>query len=496
MATVHLGRLVGPVGFARTVAIKRLHPQYAKDPEFVSMFLDEARLAARIRHPNVVSTLDVVASRGELYLVMDYVQGAPLSQLIEAAQRRQAPLPPPIASAIVVQTLLGLHAAHEARSDDGGLLHVVHRDLSPQNILVGEDGVARVADFGVAKAVARTQSTHHGQLKGKLSYMSPEQVMARPVDRRTDLFAAGAVLWECLTTEKLFAGADAAAIMAAIIGWQPRQLAVAGNEVTDTALKVLWKSLAHDPSARYASALEMARDLSLILPPADGLTVADWVRQMIPELLDERARLLAGFESGVHQSAAPATRSGSPASDVETVVTASSVLAALPTEAPTKVDLPAHTTVPPQPDPLPGRRSFFWVSAGAAAIAIVVALWFVARSNGSTPSAAPPNTAPAETGSLPTGRTETSPPHLPTHTHTGPVSMEKSDELLPTQGLAPGPTSMKRRPPDPPVRRAAPDQESSAKHRPSGATVPSQSNCDPPYTVRPDGLKAYKLECL
>jgi serine/threonine-protein kinase len=164
MATVHLGRLQGPAGFSRTVAIKRLHPQRARDPEFVAMMLDEARLAAGIRHPNVVSTLDVVASDGELFLVMDYVEGESLARLLKQSRAIGERVPLPIVSSIVTGMLWGLHAAHETKADDGTPLDIVHRDVSPQNVLVGIDGVARVVDFGVAKASRRVQGTESGQL--------------------------------------------------------------------------------------------------------------------------------------------------------------------------------------------------------------------------------------------------------------------------------------------------------------------------------------------
>ncbi|HEV8244207.1 MAG TPA: serine/threonine-protein kinase, partial [Polyangiaceae bacterium] len=170
MATVHVGQLSGPEGFSRTVAIKLLHKQYAKDPNFVDMFLDEARLAARIRHPNVVSTLDVVRVEDELFVVMDYVHGESLAHLVRAASVDGGHVPPRIASAILVGALLGLHAAHEATDGKGKPLSIVHRDVSPQNILVGIDGVARVADFGVAKAASRVHTTQGGEIKGKISY--------------------------------------------------------------------------------------------------------------------------------------------------------------------------------------------------------------------------------------------------------------------------------------------------------------------------------------
>jgi serine/threonine-protein kinase len=202
MATVHLGRLRGVGGFARTVAIKRLHPQFARDPEFVSMFLDEARLAARVQHPNVVSVLDVVASERELFLVMDYVHGEALSRLLKHARACGIPVPANIVCAVLLDLLYGLHAAHEALSERGDPLNIVHRDVSPQNVLVGVDGIARVLDFGIAKPAQRVhQSTRTGQLKGKLSYMAPEQFSTGAVDRRADVYSAAVLLWEALTGE-------------------------------------------------------------------------------------------------------------------------------------------------------------------------------------------------------------------------------------------------------------------------------------------------------
>jgi eukaryotic-like serine/threonine-protein kinase len=171
MGAVHLARLRGARGFARTVAIKRLHPHVARDPDVLAMFLDEAHLAARVRHPNVVATLDVVAQGDEVFLVMEYVEGESLSRLQKTPE-----IPLAIASAIVCDMLHGLHAAHEAVSERGEPLQIVHRDVSPQNILVGLDGATRVVDFGIAKAASRLQTTRDGVIKGKLRYMAPEQI--------------------------------------------------------------------------------------------------------------------------------------------------------------------------------------------------------------------------------------------------------------------------------------------------------------------------------
>ena len=185
MATVHFGRLLGEGGFGRIVAIKRLREQFAQSEEILRSLIDEARLVSRIQHPNVVGCLDTVQANGEVFVVMEYVAGESLAQLAEIVA---APIPPPIACALVSAMLHGLQAAHEAVSERGEQLCIVHRDVSPQNVLVGRDGHARLLDFGVAKARNRLSSTTEaGLLKGKLAYMSPEQVAGQEVDHRTPI---------------------------------------------------------------------------------------------------------------------------------------------------------------------------------------------------------------------------------------------------------------------------------------------------------------------
>ena len=182
MATVYLARRSGVGGFQRFVAIKRLHPHLANEPEFVEMFLDEARLAALIHHPHVVPILEVGESDSGYYLVMEYVEGDTLSRLV-ARSMSAGQLPARhVMLRVILDTLAGLHAAHELRDDRGQLLGLVHRDVSPQNVLVGVDGSARITDFGVARATARLTSTGHGKLKGKLAYMGPEQTRGDELD--------------------------------------------------------------------------------------------------------------------------------------------------------------------------------------------------------------------------------------------------------------------------------------------------------------------------
>lgn len=286
MARVHLGRLEGPVGFSRAVAIKRLHPHLATEREFVAMFMDECKLAARIAHPNVVPVTDVVALPEELFLVMDYVAGESLARLLKSDRPRPTPA---IAAAIAVDMLEGLHAAHEARSEDGRPLGIVHRDVSPQNVIVGTDGLARVLDFGIAWALERVQSTREGQLKGKLKYMAPEQLRGTGVDRKTDVYSVGVVLWEMLTAKTLFDGENEANTFSLVsLGAQQPPSAFAA-QVPPALDAAVMKALAIDPARRTTSAREMATELARALSPANRQEIAEWVSGSAKEALGERA---------------------------------------------------------------------------------------------------------------------------------------------------------------------------------------------------------------
>ncbi len=296
MATVHLARQSGAAGFARIVAVKRLHERFARDPELVAMFLDEARLVARVRHPNVVATIDVVAEHDELFIVMEYVHGESLQRLLgSAGNRRRAPIG--VACAIVAAMLHGLHAAHEARGETGEPLGLVHRDVSPHNVLVGADGIARVIDFGIATAAGRIQTTQDGQLKGKLSYMAPEQVTSAPIDRRTDVYAAGVVLWEALTGEKLVQGPSEAAVLQRVLeGPRPAPSTLA-PEVPPALDAIVLRALASDPDARFPTAREMALALEAAGSLASAAEIAAWVRARGGARLDARAQVIASIEA-------------------------------------------------------------------------------------------------------------------------------------------------------------------------------------------------------
>lgn len=259
MATVYLARLTGVGGFQRMYAIKRLHPHLQAEKEFVEMFLDEARLAAGIHHPNVVPILEVGASQNAYYLVMEYIEGETLARLLAQAAARKERLPVPQVLRVALDTLSGLHAAHELRDESGGIAGVVHRDVSPQNVLVGADGVSRITDFGVARAASRLTATRVGQLKGKIAYMAPEQARGdEDLDRRADVFAAGIVFWEALAHRRLFKAANEAATLSRVLHDPLPSLRDAAPHISKGVADVVMKALERDVNKRIASCAEFA----------------------------------------------------------------------------------------------------------------------------------------------------------------------------------------------------------------------------------------------
>jgi len=315
MATIHLAHLLGAQGFRRLVTVKRLHPHFAEKPDFVSMFHDEARIASQIHHPNVVPVFDVVASRGELVLVQEYVHGVPLSHLCSKAFRNEggnagAPVPLKVAVAIVAGVLAGLDAAHETRDSAGEPLHIVHRDVSPQNVLVSAEGVARLLDFGIAKARSSAHITGAGVLKGKVAYMAPEQLRPEPPTRRVDIYAAGILLWELLAHRHMRTPRDQVAMLAAVLEGEapslrealaltPAAWTVAHGNTIVALEKVLDRALARRPEARFETAADMGKALLEACPAATTFEVAEWVKSLASEYLAKRQELLLSVESTV-----------------------------------------------------------------------------------------------------------------------------------------------------------------------------------------------------
>jgi serine/threonine protein kinase len=306
MAGVYVARAQGVAGFERLFAIKVLHPHLAHEQEFITMFLDEARLAARIRHPNVVSTIDISDTQDAgYYLVMDYIEGDHLGQLMKQAALLEERLPLADCLRIVVDALSGLSAAHELTDETGEPFRLVHRDVSPQNILVSTDGISRITDFGVAKAESRLATTREGEFKGKLAYMAPEHVSEGHSDQRSDLFAMGIVLWECLTGHRLFRAENQAATLNKVC-LEPIPLPSALDPALEPFDAVSNKALQRNPDSRFQSAIEFIEALEKVAVDNGGLgsrrTVANLVKSYAAEKLARERELvrsaIAGITSG------------------------------------------------------------------------------------------------------------------------------------------------------------------------------------------------------
>lgn len=300
MATIHAGSMRTADGQAKRVAIKVLHPHLAEDAHVRRMFLHEARLAERLAHENVVRVLD----HGEdeelgTFIVMEYVEGADLAAVLKSAARTEVSVPPRVVVRVVLDFLEGLHAAHELCSEDGHPLNLIHRDVSPHNVLVGTDGRARLTDFGIAKSDERYTMTRPGQLKGKLSYMAPEQLAHEDeLDRRVDVFAAGVVLWEALTARRLFKGEDELSIINKVL----LSKVPAPSSVTPELApfdEVLAKALAREPDERWPSARAMADALEAASRSIGGPASRDEVSAALTEQAgDQIAELAARIERG------------------------------------------------------------------------------------------------------------------------------------------------------------------------------------------------------
>jgi serine/threonine-protein kinase len=287
MAEVHLARVTGEAGFERLVALKLINPQMAADPLLVEHFLDEARLAARLSHPNIVQITDLGRADDQYFIAMEYVEGADLLHLIQLAERRGQPIPPGIALRIVTQVCAGLHAAHTAVGPDGRALELVHRDVKSANVFVARNGAVKVGDFGIAKAseAYRVRKTAAGQAKGTPAYMAPEHRLGHAVDQRSDEYGVGAVAYELLATRVIDLDLTRL-VMLGREGWPHLpKLAEVRPELPVELDAIVFRALAFDAEARFSDCAQLQDALEAVATQQrwveNDRAVGKWVQESL-----------------------------------------------------------------------------------------------------------------------------------------------------------------------------------------------------------------------
>ncbi len=443
MAILELGRTVGAHGFEKYVAVKRIAPKWADDPEFITMFLDEARLAAVLDHPNVVRVHDLGHDARGPFFVMDYIHGEDLVALRSAVG---GPLPVEHVLSIGSAAAAGLHHAHTRRDFEGRALKIVHRDVSPSNVLVTYDGGVKLVDFGIAKAT-RADGTRPSIRKGKIGYMSPEQCKGSPMDGRSDVFSLGVVLWELLAGMRLFGGGDNEfAAMNRIVNHDAPPLSEANGKVPLSVADVIHKALARNPDDRFEDARAMALALEQTTETTGRRSTADDLTEFMRGCFGSRPY---PWEPSESEFAVPSTQPGTD---------------------PTRV-APAD---PPRSAPRPSGRRLSWVLLGGALACVgLVALW-------ARPSVEP---APKAAGQAPA--------QAPTVTEPAPATVETTIPRAPDpapeqQPLTDPGTSAEI--PDPPPKPAPKTPKLRTRKKAKAKTAPDRKKPEPSPAFDPDGL--------
>ncbi len=297
MAEVFFAKVFGIDGQERIVAVKKILPTMVEDEEFIGMFIDEARIAVQLDHANIVQIFELGKVEENYYIAMEYVAGRDLRALLDRAKKRKEPLALDIAVYLASELAHGLDYAHRAKDQQGADLHIVHRDVSPQNLLISYDGLTKIIDFGIAKATTRNQKTQAGILKGKFGYMSPEQVRGLPIDRRSDIFALGVILYEMITGERLFVGESDFSVLERVRNAEVTSPRTYNENIPPELERIVLRALAREPEDRYQWASELGEDLAAFLGEegvAQGPTVlGGYMRQAFSEeVMRERERML------------------------------------------------------------------------------------------------------------------------------------------------------------------------------------------------------------
>lgn len=426
MAEVYLAVVQGPAGFNKLVVIKQIRPQLATDPEFLSMFLDEARLAARLSHPNVVQTNEVGQEGDRYFIAMEYLEGQPLNRVLHRIGR-DGGLTLSMHLRIIIDMLTGLHHAHELTDFDGTPLNVVHRDVTPHNVFVTYDGQVKVVDFGIAKAMNSSAETRLGVVKGKVAYMAPEQARGERVDRRADIFSAGVMLWEAATGRRLWKGIPDLTVLHRLINGDipsPRDI---DPEVPEGLEKIVMKSLALRREDRYSTAVEQATALEELLDSMNDKTTLREVgrlvakhfeenRQKIKSIVETQLKVVKSLPTTEFQAISlpqldnPGAASG-PMSQVDRAATtgetkSNPATTSAPevnraaTSSPTALTASTPSMHSASQPAAPAKRGMIGAIALIAAAAIGAGIWFVTR-----PQPPPPTVA---TATPPAGKVEIS----------------------------------------------------------------------------------------
>jgi serine/threonine protein kinase len=301
MAEIYLARQTSIAGFQKLLVIKRILPHLSREDVFVEMFLDEARIAAQINHPNVVQIYDLGCVEGQYFIAMEYLEGEGLSELMRQARKQRQPIPPMLAAGMALQMCEGLHHAHNMMGPDGEPLKVVHRDVNPQNIFVLYSGGVKLVDFGIAKAAKRFSQTSTGMLKGKYGYMSPEQIMNLNLDSRSDVYSAGVVLWEMLTGRRLFRQSNELEILKAITEQDPPPPSNVLPTVPQALDEITMKALKRSRDLRYQTAGEMRLELSFYLKrireTSDTVAIGEYMQSLFAERIAEKHKLIKAAQA-------------------------------------------------------------------------------------------------------------------------------------------------------------------------------------------------------
>jgi serine/threonine-protein kinase len=302
MAEIFLARQEGMEGFEKTVVIKRIRPHLSKQKSFVDMFLDEARLAAQLTHPNIVQIHELGQVGDSYFIAMEYVFGRDMARIIPKAERMGIAFPHVYALKIASEVCEGLYYAHQRTDAWGNPLHIVHRDVTPENVFVSFDGAVKILDFGIAKARGQTGQTTVGEIKGKASYMSPEQALGMPLDCRSDIFSLGVVLYEWLTGFRLFTGDSEVAVLRSVSEGKIYGPSYFKPDIPPAVEEVVMRALEKDREKRYPTAWDMQRDLDRVLGESEfrpsSIHLANFLKQLFSDELEaERARLTRAAET-------------------------------------------------------------------------------------------------------------------------------------------------------------------------------------------------------